>query len=836
MGKGTIIENLGGGDYSVKMIYDGRAVVAAKIVNLNARIAALQIEFDAMPETTVDEIWAKRIVGLRITALEKSVDYYTNKFPADPMIYTSCIDTTADLTGDVGLLEVPGEYETATKINIVAGYNGQAVFNKAVHGQLMPPVAMGPWSTFLDKCMLPGWQKWKPLYRYGKIIADSIDFDNNTCDVCLDPEHSSQLNLAVNQQTGFTDCNQTVWPQFTDFCTRNPTHPTCTNTEPGTPTFISDAQLETIRAINLQVNSQHEYQYDQSGYRSGDSWDIMTAGQTGDCEDFALTKMQALLDAGYPVKNLQLAIVAVEGTTVANHAILIIQTTNRGTLVLDNRSDQVREASSLPYRFLDYQRSGQDWQSISTKLTAVAIEYENCDALAFADGDEIVVKFETQDFTAPKVVGFRENPAQCKIDGYYFCTRYNHYVLSVDTDTWVFSVKAAWPSGNSPYRAAGAVLNRNVFISGGVNTSDWLKSDLSTLFNTGNNTFTTKQPMPIAREGLAAGGFGTSAIFAGGLNIYTDWWEGWDLSNSGVYADSCARIHAIYCRTWTRSEYSQTMEPYNETQEYFLATDSWENRQNMPNARGMAEGFVIGDSLYIAGGADGKTSREVRCVCCYRIYVGPVIVQLGADTEHYYEFATLSSFVNAYNKTTQVWHNRQGLTAERASHAPAALDGKGYVFMGSTYNSITFDDYRLGFDLRESGVPASPVVGMGYVGECWWDVGSAAYSIYNTMSALKYDPIGDSWSALQSLPNNGAQDGTRDFSGTGLTQSHDSLGAIATLDSILVASVITYSPDPDTSPFFEYNPATDAYTSRGSGSQLTTVNGSRYMGDLGFGL
>lgn len=226
MGKATIQSEDGAGLYTVKMVYAGRAENQARIEVLNAKIAELQIEYDAMPETTPDEIFAKQIKGLQIKTLEKQVEYLTTNFPADPVGQVYCVDFTEDLTGNVGLIEVPGEYENFDKLNIVPGYPGDAAWSQARDGQIYPNIAMGPWASFLNRAMLPGWQKWFPLYRYGKIVADSIDFDNNTCDICLDPEFSSQRNLPVNQNEGFTDCTGYTVPQFNDLCTRYPTHPT----------------------------------------------------------------------------------------------------------------------------------------------------------------------------------------------------------------------------------------------------------------------------------------------------------------------------------------------------------------------------------------------------------------------------------------------------------------------------------------------------------------------------------------------------------------------------------------------------------------------------------
>ena len=226
MGKATIISEVQDGQYLVEMKYAGRAENEAKIATLTASIVKLQAEYDIMPETTADEIWDKRIKGLQIKSLEKQVEYLQDYFPADPQFNAFCVDRTTGLTGNVGLIEVPGEFEGAAKANIRAGYSGDAAWDVDRDGQLWPPIATGPWTTFLNKSMLTGWQKFLPLYRFGIIVADSLDFVNNTCDVCLDSEYSSQLNLPVNQNQTFAECSQVSIPQMDDFCAANPAHET----------------------------------------------------------------------------------------------------------------------------------------------------------------------------------------------------------------------------------------------------------------------------------------------------------------------------------------------------------------------------------------------------------------------------------------------------------------------------------------------------------------------------------------------------------------------------------------------------------------------------------
>ena len=48
-----------------------------------------------------------------------------------------------------------------------------------------------------------------------------------------------------------------------------------------------------------------------------------------------------------------------------------------------------------------------------TALAGVPIEYMDCDSAAFNVDDEVIVKFEDNDWTDPKVIGFKEEPKSC---------------------------------------------------------------------------------------------------------------------------------------------------------------------------------------------------------------------------------------------------------------------------------------------------------------------------------------------------------------------------------------------------------------------------------------
>jgi len=219
MGKATIISELGDGGYSVSLVYAGRSRVNKRIADLNVLISALETEIAGM-----DPGLTKDIAQLRLKSLEKQVEFLQDKMPDDLTMSIWCADLTTGLTGDVATIEVPGERSDG--VNIKPAYSDAAVFDGETDGQLLPALATSAAAAYFNRAILPGWQRWKPTYRYGTIIADSIDFANDTCDVCLDPAYSSQQNLDVNKNQGFSECPSVTPSGFSVFCIDNPEHPT----------------------------------------------------------------------------------------------------------------------------------------------------------------------------------------------------------------------------------------------------------------------------------------------------------------------------------------------------------------------------------------------------------------------------------------------------------------------------------------------------------------------------------------------------------------------------------------------------------------------------------
>jgi predicted transglutaminase-like cysteine proteinase len=275
MSKAKIITDYGNGFYKIKMIYGGRTEFNQRISILTQAISDLQDRIDAESDE-----YKKKLLKLEKAALSKSKSYLQDNFPNDYEINVYCCDHTEGLSGNVGAIDIPGE---AFEVKIQPGFSGDADYDGDRDGIIWPSIAGSADWGYFNQAILPGWQKHKPTYRTGSIIPGSIDSQNHTCDVCIDGAFSSQQNLNVNQDAAIQGCPDTEPSGFADFCSRNPSHPACTNTSEPSPLSVGSTLLAKIKEINLDVNSSHEYQSDSSGWRVDEYWEIMGAGEKGDC-------------------------------------------------------------------------------------------------------------------------------------------------------------------------------------------------------------------------------------------------------------------------------------------------------------------------------------------------------------------------------------------------------------------------------------------------------------------------------------------------------------------------------------------------------------------------
>ena len=137
--------------------------------------------------------------------------------------------------------------------------------------------------------------------------------------------------------------NPNPYTGWVNFATANPAFGLVTNNANTQITMTEQVRMD-LNAVNALVNTSHIY----SGDSGGDNWRIMEAGETGDCEDFALTKAKMLLDLGYPASAIHIEAAMIDGSAIPNigHAWLVVQTTT-GDYALDTSSNSIIRNSSL---------------------------------------------------------------------------------------------------------------------------------------------------------------------------------------------------------------------------------------------------------------------------------------------------------------------------------------------------------------------------------------------------------------------------------------------------------------------------------------------------------
>ena len=206
MGKGEIISDAGAGSYYVKLLFN-RAYIDALLVILQTKIADLETKI-----STMDPGEKKSLLSLEKVACEKRVEYLNEQAPVDPTVAAWCGDLTEGLTGNVGTIEIDGQIDN---VNIQPGYDGGAGYNSTRDGQLANTMGMDPAAAFVNFALLPGWQKWSPLYKYATISNIAInDTPPDTCTITMIPHQSDVLSLNTVAQSVYNgieihymDCN-----------------------------------------------------------------------------------------------------------------------------------------------------------------------------------------------------------------------------------------------------------------------------------------------------------------------------------------------------------------------------------------------------------------------------------------------------------------------------------------------------------------------------------------------------------------------------------------------------------------------------------------------------
>lgn len=147
---------------------------------------------------------------------------------------------------------------------------------------------------------------------------------------------TTETFAARNYNTPLTELSLKPWA-VSGLCKNNPAE--CRGGGSASVAATPDL-LNLLKRVNVQVNRSIRYRAERI-----DDWAINP--REGDCEDYALSKRSALVRAGVDASALRIGITSTRQG--ASHAVLLVMT-DRGRLVLDNRTGVIREVGRSEYR------------------------------------------------------------------------------------------------------------------------------------------------------------------------------------------------------------------------------------------------------------------------------------------------------------------------------------------------------------------------------------------------------------------------------------------------------------------------------------------------------
>ena len=160
-------------------------------------------------------------------------------------------------------------------------------------------------------------------------------------------------------------------------------------------------EIEQLDAVNRFVNARVQFTNDKRQFGSADLW--MAAGETlsrgrGDCEDFAIAKLQMLRRAGFAEKNLYLVILN-DVRRRQDHAVLVVRSQGR-LLVLDNGTNRIVDSDSIPdYRPILTFSGNRSWTHGYRREAEATVQYAEAKS-----AHQVASAAEASDAAAPVVV------------------------------------------------------------------------------------------------------------------------------------------------------------------------------------------------------------------------------------------------------------------------------------------------------------------------------------------------------------------------------------------------------------------------------------------------
>ncbi|MEW5423855.1 transglutaminase-like cysteine peptidase [Amorphus sp. 3PC139-8] len=136
---------------------------------------------------------------------------------------------------------------------------------------------------------------------------------------------------------------------YVEFCTRFPVD--CRPAKkPSRAVVLTDERWVELVETNRSVNAAVRPVTDRAYYGRSEFWTYPI--EAGDCEDYVLLKRRLLMEKGWPASVLLITVVRDENGE--GHAVLTVGT-DRGDLILDNRTDTVLPWALTLYHYVKRQ-------------------------------------------------------------------------------------------------------------------------------------------------------------------------------------------------------------------------------------------------------------------------------------------------------------------------------------------------------------------------------------------------------------------------------------------------------------------------------------------------
>jgi predicted transglutaminase-like cysteine proteinase len=130
---------------------------------------------------------------------------------------------------------------------------------------------------------------------------------------------------------------------------------------------LTRGAFDRLEATNQAVNDAVLPATDMEIFGTLERWDYPSL--VGDCEDYVLEKRRELVALGWPESALLITVVRDE--IGEGHAVLTVRT-DRGDLILDNKTDEIVLWDVAPYQFVKRQSASapSDWDAVEDGRTA----------------------------------------------------------------------------------------------------------------------------------------------------------------------------------------------------------------------------------------------------------------------------------------------------------------------------------------------------------------------------------------------------------------------------------------------------------------------------------